>query len=261
MNKIEMKNNSIYAFELDDKIEIKEVKGLVSTFRIIFKKSTDLEIEFDSIEETKLRFEYELFDDVNVNLYEIRAGFKTKIEYKYNIKKNASLYLYRLNKSEFMREVDLINLNGENAKIEFNLKSLSKNSEKYDIYVWHNNRSTTSIINDVGIALNGSIIFNVTGEVPKGNKGSYLDQNNQIVAFNTTKCQINPNLLIDEFDVVANHNAIIGPFREDALFYLMSRGINEEAAIKLLCEGLILNNLKENYKKENVLNFIKDYWG
>jgi len=261
MNRIEVKNSSIINSELDSKIEIKEPKSLVPTFKIKFKESTDLGIKFDNDAETKMIFEYELSKNVNVNLYELRKGIKTKVEYKYNLKENSKLYLYRLNKSNLMREVDIVNLNGENSTVEFNLKTLSTNPEKYDIYISHNNRNTTSVVNNIGIALNGSIIFNVTGDVTKGNKGSYLDQNNQIVTFNSDKCQVNPNLLVDEFDVVANHNAVIGAFDDDILFYLMSRGIAKNDAIKLLCEGLVLNNLKENYDKENVLEFINEYWG
>ena len=88
-----------------------------------------------------------------------------------------------------------------------------------------------------------------------------LIHNNQIVTFDSTKCQINPNLLVEEFDVEANHNATIGAFDQDTLFYLMSRGISENDSIKLLSEGLVLNNLKENYSKEKILDFIKEYWG
>ena len=105
------------------------------------------------------------------------------------------------------------------------------------------------------------IIFNVTGDVPKGNSGSYLDQNNKIVTFDSEKCQINPNLLVEEYDVESNHNATIGAFDEDMIFYLMSRGIKEEDAIRLLSEGLIINNLKENYNKEQIIDIINEYWG
>ena len=261
MNRIVLKNDSIVLEEIDNKIEIKKPNYLIATFKIIFKESTELEITFDSIEETKLNFEYEVKENINVNLYEIRDGYKTKVQYKYNIKENSKLYLYRLNKSEFMREVDLVNLNGENSSIEFNLRSLSTNQEKYDIYVSHNNRNTSSVLNNIGIALKGGITFNVTGEVLKGNSGSYLDQNNEIVTFNKDKCQINPNLLIEEYDVEANHNATIGTFDEDAIFYLMSRGINEEMSIRLLSEGLVVNNLKESYDKEKITKFMNEYWG
>lgn len=261
MNRIIVKNNSILLKEIDSKIELKEVKHLISTFKITFKESTELEISFDSETDTKLSFEYEIKSNINVNIFELRKGIKTKVQYKYNICDNSKLYLYRINKSDMMREVDLVNLNGKNSSVEFNLKTLSSNQEKYDIYISHNNRNTTSVVNNIGIALKGGIIFNVTGEIPKGNSGSYLDQNNQIVTFNPTKCQINPNLLVEEFDVEADHNAVIGAFDDDAIFYLMSRGISENDAIRLLCNGLVMNNLKEHYDRKKILNFINEYWG
>lgn len=261
MNRIEVKNNNVVLKELDDTIEFIVLNNLVTTFKITFKESTDLEIYFDTDTETKLNFDYKILENKVVNIYETRKGVKTKVQYNYNLKTNSKLYLYRLNKSDNMREVDVINLNGENSNIEFNLRTLSSNMEKYDIYISHNNKNTSSVVNNVGIALKGGITFNVTGEVEKGNSGSYLDQNNQIVTFNREKCQINPNLLVEEFDVEANHNAIIGSFDDDMIFYLMSRGINESDAIRLLSEGLVINNLKENYDKNKILEFINEYWG
>ncbi len=261
MNKIVFKNNSIITKELDDKIELVEINCLVPTFKITFTESTELEITFDSGEETKVSFEYKLDKNINVNLYEIRSGAKTKVQYKYDIDEYSKLYLFRLNKAENIRELDLINLDGENSSVEFNLRTLSTTNEKYDIYVSHNERNTSSVLNNIGIALKGGIIFNVTGDVPKGMSGSYLDQNNQIVTFNKEKCQINPNLLVEEFDVEAEHNAVIGAFDDDTIFYLMSRGISEDDAIRLLSEGLVINNLKENYDKEQILDFINEYWG
>ncbi len=261
MNKIIIENNCIKENIVDSRIEIIEKSSIVSSIKIIFKESTDLKVIYSTSEDTKLNVEYILLENVQVNLYELRNGFKTKVQYKYDIKSNAKLYLYRINKSNAMREVDLIDLNGVNSHIEFNLRTLSNKEEKYDIYVAHNEKYTSSNINNIGIALKGNIIFNVTGEISKGNSGSKLDQNNQIVTFNASKCQINPNLLIDEYDVEAEHNAIIGKFDDQILFYLMSRGIKENDAIKLLCEGLILNKLKESYSKEEILDFIQEYWG
>ena len=260
MNKIELKNSLIVLKEIDKSIKVTEIEASVPSYKISFSSSTELEVLFDSNEECKLSIEYELDSNIKANIYEIRTGEKTKVQYTYTLKDDAKLYLYRLNMSLHMREVDIVNLDGINSHIEFNLRSLSQDEEKYDIFVSHNNKNTFSIVNNIGIALKGSIIFNVTGDVPKGSSGSYLDQNNQIVTFDSTKSQIDPNLLIDEYEVEANHNAVIGTFDDETLFYLMSRGISYDDAIKLLCEGLILNNLKENYDKEKILNLFSKYW-
>lgn len=260
MNKIEVRNNSIVNVDIDEAITINEYETAVFNIKIAFNKTTDLEIYFNSDIDTKLNIEYVVLDDAIVNLYEFRHGSKTKVQYCYDLNNNSKIYLYRLNEAQEMREVDIISLVGENANIEFNLRTLSNSAEKYDIYVYHKEKYTTSILNNIGIALKGSVIFNVTGVVEKGYSGSYLDQNNQIVTFVADKCQINPNLLIDEYDVDASHNATIGKFDDREIFYLMSRGINESDAIKLLTQGLITNNLKNESKKDDIINYIKEYW-
>lgn len=260
MNKIEVKNNSIIKMEVDDSIKVETSELLVFNIKVFFNSSTTLEIIFDSSEDSKINMEYYLEQNINVNLYEIRTGLKTKVQYKYDIAAASKLYLYRFNKCDHMREVDIISLAGENAIIDFNLRTLSTNKEKYDLYVYHDHKYTTSILNNIGIALKGNVVFNVTGVVPKGNKGSYLNQNNQIVTSTKEKCQINPNLLVDEYDVDANHSAIIGDFNPEEVFYLMSRGINKQEAVKLLSKGLIINNLKDENKKDLIINYIDEYW-
>ena len=158
-----------------------------------------------------------------------------------------------------MREVDIISLN-ESAQIEFNLRTLATTTEKYDIYVYHDGLNAISTLNNLGVALKGNIVFNVTGVVEKGKKGSVLNQNNQIISLNNLKNQIDPNLLIDEYDVVAEHNALIGKFSYDDIFYLMSRGINEEDSIRLLSTGLVLSNLINEEIKEEIIKYLDEYW-
>ena len=260
MNKIEVKNNSIITKLVDDSITVITNELLVFNIKIIFNKPTDLEIYFDSDTDTKLNIEYILDKNIVVNLYEMRTGLKTKVQYQYTLNSDAFLYLYRFNNSQNMREVDIMNLKGENASLEFNLRTLSTNKEKYDIYIYHDQKKTRSVLNSIGIALKGSIIFNVTGVVEKGNSGSFLEQNNQIVTLTSEKCQINPNLLIVEYEVDASHNATIGKFNSEEIFYLMSRGIKEEDAIKLLGKGLILSSLKDETKKDTIINYIDEYW-
>ena len=48
-----------------------------------------------------------------------------------------------------------------------------------------------------------------------------------------------PILLIDEYDVVANHGAAIGKMSDESLFYLMSRGLKKTEAFLLILEGII----------------------
>ena len=50
MNKIIIENDSIILEELDSKIELKKSNNLIPTFKIIFKESTELEINFSGSE-------------------------------------------------------------------------------------------------------------------------------------------------------------------------------------------------------------------
>ena len=67
-----------------------------------------------------------------------------------------------------------------------------------------------------------------------------------------------PNLFIDEYDVIANHAASIGSINKEDLFYLMSRGLEEKEASKLIVLGFVqplldkIDNkeLKEEISKE-----------
>ena len=84
-----------------------------------------------------------------------------------------------------------------------------------------------------------------------------VDQNNRIITMNNNKCNINPNLLIEENDVIANHSALIGKFNENEIFYLMSRGIKRDDAIKLLTKGFLYD---ETIFEEDIKNIIDTYW-
>ena len=123
--------------------------------------------------------------------------------------------------------------------------------------VYRNEKNTVSNIKNHGVNIkDGSIIFNVTGIVYNGIKDCTLDQDNKIVTFNQNKCTIDPKLLIEEQDVVANHSALIGKFDEDELFYLQSRGIDRTEAIILLTKGFLLENLSD----ERLDHIIEKYW-
>ena len=114
---------------------------------------------------------------------------------------------------------------------------------------------STSEIKNKGVSIGkGNITFNVTGIVYKGIKNCTLDQNNKIVNMNDAENVIKPVLIIDEQDVVANHCAYIGKFDENEIFYMTSRGIEENTAIKLLLEGFL------NTENVNVEEKINKYW-
>lgn len=73
--------------------------------------------------------------------------------------------------------------------IDYCLKTISTEPQKYDLIVYHNDKNTISNIVNRGVnILDGSIQLDVTGIVPNNVIGCEVDQKNQIVTFNDHKC-------------------------------------------------------------------------
>ena len=62
--------------------------------------------------------------------------------------------------------------------------------------------------------------------------------------------------LIDNYDVDSNHAAYIGKFRDEELFYLMSRGISRDVANRLLLNGFLINS--DSIEKNKIKLFLDE---
>lgn len=257
MNKIKIKNSEISLIETDNNIEVTLSDKLeifdVQRMFINVLESTELEIIYENKEESKLDIEYNICSNVDAKITEIRKENKSKIQYKYNILENSNVDIIKFYDLNCIKELDIINLNGINSKINYLFKTISKDNQNYTMVVYHNNKNTESNIINNSININeGTTNFNVTSVVYNGITNCVLNQANKIINLNDKECKINPNLLIEENDVVANHSAIIGKFSEEEIFYLMSRGISRKEATKLLIKGFLINGI-ENKKIDKII--------
>lgn len=135
-----------------------------------------------------------------------------------------------------------INLNKENASLNAKLLSIAKKTKQnFHQLVNHNKPNTTSVISNFGVALdNAQISFDTTGKIyNKMSKSKCSQLSKGIIMDDDSKITSLPILLIDEYDVEANHGASIGKMSDDDLFYLMSRGLNKTEAFLLMLEGII----------------------
>lgn len=159
----------------------------------------------------------------------------------FNINKDEILeiYHYVVDKNVNIK----INLNGENAKVIYHLNIISNNDNVCKIDVNHMSSNTESKIICHGVnTRDKKLEFNVTGLVPKDMDKCICNQENQIINLKDGESVIKPNLLIRNYDTFSNHAAYIGEFSKDKMFYLESRGISEEDAIRLLMKGLLLGD-------------------
>ena len=254
MNKIVLSSNNIN-YQLDDKIIYEFKNELINKLNLKILKNTELEINVENDSETKLDLQIEIEDDVSLKLVEIKKGSKTKILSKYDLGFNSKLSITKINDIEAINERNIVNLNGVGAKVELVLKTVSNNTEKYDVIVNHNNYKTESDITSNGVNLNGKLYFNINTHILKNMKKCIANQNNRIINLTDNECAIRPNLLIDEEDVIANHSALIGSFKDEEIFYMQRLGINKDEAVKLLMEGFIKNKISSK-----LADIYKKYW-
>ena len=262
MNKIRIINEEVFFDESDDTIEV-TLSDKLDIFDIIklnirVTKSTDIAIYYENKAESKLDVILEIKEDVICNVYELKKEDTVKIQYKYYVEKHAELQVHKFYDCNNVKELDIIELNGEYASIVYKFHTISTDTQRYDVLVYHNSTSTKSLIINKGVNMeNGSLAFNVTSVVYNGIVNCEVNQNNRIITMNENACSISPNLLIEENDIIANHAALIGKFDEDQIFYLMSRGIPKEEAIRLLTKGFLQD--KTIYQEE-IQEIIDTYW-
>ena len=201
-----------------------------------------------------------VFDNVNALLFESSFLGNIVVNNKYLID-NASLCVNKFyNNDSVLENIDIDLFNA--GKIEYKFSNICKNNENYVININHNGNETVSNINNKSIALlNSKIYFVINSIVAKEYEKSVLDQNTRIVTLGECDAKISPNMFIDCDDIEARHGSVIGTFKDEMLFYLMSRGIEYEDALKLLIKGYLFSNIDADTSlRERILNVIDMYW-
>lgn len=232
----------------------------ISNNEIIFKKNCDYSIYYEN--SGNLDIKIKVLDNVYVKLFEYMCDLDVNSNIVYDISDNGSLYLYKFYCNKNINENIVVNLNGYMSRFNYYFSNICNNNEKYNLVINHNNSNSISNISNKSICLdNACIDFNIDTVVDKGNTCCVMNQDTRIVNFGENKSTIKPNMYISEDDVEARHSSVIGKFSEDEVFYLMTRGIDYNNAIKLLVKGYIFSNLVVDMdKRSKILNVINKYW-
>lgn len=185
------------------------------------------------------------------------------------IEKDATVNLYQVVQNmdnTNINETIYLNETGATFNTIVVLLGLKESVINSDIKVYHNTNHTNSdlkvyaVIKDeakINLDNNAYIKKNsYQSKAYQGAKGLSLSKKGRIL--------VNPNLFIDEYDVMASHGVAMGSLNLDDLFYLMSRGLTKEEASQIVIMGfiepilvaidneeitnIIRNNFKENLK-------------
>ena len=118
----------------------------------------------------------------------------------------------------------------------------------------------TNLLLEGAMLDNSTKLFKGIIDFKKGSTGSVADEKETVMLLSDEAKQKSlPILLSSESDITGNHAATVGKIDEKKLFYLKSRGIDEEEAAGLLIlanfEKILLNIYDESLREmiKNIL--------
>ncbi|KKK60537.1 hypothetical protein LCGC14_3023380, partial [marine sediment metagenome] len=138
---------------------------------------------------------------------------------------------------------------GENAKTDYIGIAYAAHGQQQDTgcKVYHLAPNTSSNIVSKSICMDGGIIaYRGLVKIKRGCKNSKSSVRcDGLMLDNESIATTFPSMEIEENDVEVAHEAAVGKVGEDQLFYLMSRGLSEMEATKMIVSGFIEPLIKE----------------
>ena len=198
--------------------------------------------------------------NVDKNINSKLVIFSNNINYDLvvNMDINSNLVINSLNNN--VNNNTVINLL-ENACIEYNYSIINKDDSVNKVCINHLDKNSKSIVYNNGINLeNNKLFFEIDGIIKKNIINCEASQYSKIINEKNGNSKIIPNLIIDNNDVCANHSAYIGNLKEEDMFYIKSRGINEKEMYRLLYRSLLLGKMNLS-EEEELFNKLLKEWG
>ncbi len=155
---------------------------------------------------------------------------------------NANLEMYIFTNSSNSNRINITSNNNTNLKVihSFDIKDEYTFNFK-NVIVGNNNTSEVFI---KGIA-RGYVKLNIDGDVEKNTNDNVLNEEIKVLT-RGGKVFCSPILQVSTKNVIANHGNSISNIDGSTLFYLMSKGISEEKAIKLIEDSYLYGLFKNN---------------
>jgi Fe-S cluster assembly protein SufD len=235
--------------QYQDPIKITVADDNNESFEIIVLENTEIKIilELASHDTDENNYKFNLVAKPNsIVKYLLVSELSSKkafLEHNFKAERDSKLELIGGFVSDVLVAKMNINLAGEGAEVKMRAVAVSSfdNNQTVDVHITHNAPNTFGDMTNIGIAnKNGKIVLNGVEKIEKGMKNANAFQTLKgIITSDTAIVEVNPILLIDEYDVKAGHGATIGKIQEDVLFYLRSRGLTHKEAEKLIINGFI----------------------
>ena len=274
--------------ETKERIKLKNKKPVIITFdqkdnELRILKSGKYYFLYDNKNEN-LKVTIDILNNLDVIIYEYYKTSRKNdvlLEVNYNISNNNNINYNSFNNNELLKITKKINFNvaasstlkaynlelGNNSTVEYNINLKEEQSsvnfnlmvyadknnlKDYKVNINHLNPFTYSIINNRAVLNHhANCFFDVQTYIKKGAYKSEAIQESQILTLSDTcGAEINPKLLIDEYDVIGSHSASCGKINSEIIDYMQSRGIDKTLASQLIGVGNLLKNVDKRIIKK-----------
>lgn len=233
MKKIILENGSFERIAYDSKNDVEVI--------VLQKATASLYIYMEKEVEANMHILVE--EDATLHLLVWNESNECRLNNTIECERNAhvDLNLGELSDGK-VHEVHKIHLQKEGSSLTLRSASTSETSKHFDIECIHEAPHTVSQMENYGVVYeNGDFQMVDTGRILKGAYGSESHQTSRaLILSEKQKCEITPELLIDENDVQASHATTMGQIDENQLYYLQTRGLTQTQALGLITIGYLM---------------------
>lgn len=219
----------------DENSELTYLERFQSIGEAAEKHSANIVVEVIAKPGAKVKFAAIDLMGEQVTTYLNRRGY---------IMKDASIdwALGIMNDGDLIADLDS-DLVGDGSHAEVKVVAISAGRQTQGIDTRVTNKASHSvghILQHGVIRERGTLTFNGIGHILKGAKGADAQQESRVLMLSDkARGDANPILLIDEFEVTAGHAASAGRVDPEELYYLMSRGLPQSEAERLVIRGFL----------------------
>jgi Fe-S cluster assembly protein SufD len=217
---------------------------------VLYEDNLPVSLSFEVPEKGSLKLKIAAFRPLNDTVINVNVGENGKFEGAF-ADFSSSKYHFILN----------VYLKGRGASCDWHLAAVAKkdNTKLFETSVYHEAPETVALMSNYGIGRDESkLTFTGVSEIKNGSKKTQTRQVAKIIVFDPKSDGLaSPILKIGDNDVEASHAAVVGRLNEEHLFYLESRGLDEEAAKRLITLGY-LKPIEQYFSEDTLAKKIDD---
>ena len=267
-SRINLKHNKYRCIDIDASKDIEittelETNYLVDQININIKDNSNILIKYtgNGYSNSKICINASKNSKANITVMNLLSKESTSlISFENSIDESSDITINFIDLGGKVRVSNYYSVLERNSINNFNNLYIGKDSDRIDMnyYMVNKGEKSNSNIEIAGALFNQSNkSFKGTIDFLEGSKNAIGYENENCLLFSDTCVSKSlPMLLCHEEDVQGTHSVSTGKVDEDKLFYLTSKGIDEEEAKRLIMLGNFNRVLDKVKNKEEIIKYI-----